>query len=64
MPGGGGGSTPAKPKRALTQHHKPTPLQRAYARLGEAEVKRLQSTFRSLDSKWKGSEHDQAEESP
>jgi hypothetical protein len=59
--GGTGGSYQTKPRNDRAARARPSALERAYARLGEDEVKRLQQTYEALDSKWNGTEHDQAE---
>ncbi|ETI52716.1 hypothetical protein F443_04224 [Phytophthora nicotianae P1569] len=60
--GGPGGSAQTIPSRRRAVSRKSSPIDRARETLGEETVPQLQQTFRSLDSTWGGSEHDQAEE--
>ncbi|ETN15944.1 hypothetical protein PPTG_06205 [Phytophthora nicotianae INRA-310] len=59
--GGPGGSAQTIPSRRRAVSRKSSPIDRARETLGEETVPQLQQTFRSLDSTWGGSEHDQAE---
>ncbi|ETN15028.1 hypothetical protein PPTG_07246 [Phytophthora nicotianae INRA-310] len=56
-----GGSAQTIPSRRRSVSRKSSPIDRARETLGEETVRQLQQTYRSLDSTWGGSEHNQAE---
>lgn len=59
--GGSGGSMQTKPRKNRSIRERQSALDRAKDTLGADTVARLQETYKSLDSKWGGAEHDQAE---
>ncbi|ETP52935.1 hypothetical protein F442_02126 [Phytophthora nicotianae P10297] len=59
--GGTGGSSQTVPRKKQKPRNRLTAFERACALLGTEKVEQLQATYKSLESKWGGTEHPQTE---